>query len=127
MSAILTVNQSWTDGKRLHIVGTIVLTGNYVMGGIPLSLLVDQIFTSQPLVHSDVVGKGGYYGYDIGTLYEYRYQGAPQSSNAPGQVNQFLAQGVLRIFLNGTEIAASALPAGVLSDTIKFYGIATKY
>jgi hypothetical protein len=126
MSATLTVNQHWTDGKRSHVVGTITLSGSYITGGINLPLLVDGIYTSQPIVHSDVVGKGGYYGYDVGTLYEYRYQNAPYNPS-PTNLTNFLQQGVLRIFLSGTELPASALPAGVLADVIKFYGIFQKY
>jgi hypothetical protein len=124
MSVSLTVNQSWTDGKRLHVEGALkFVAGNYVTGGIPLSLLVDGIFSSQPVVHSDVVGKGGSYGSDIGVLYEYRYVAAPYSNT----INQQLSQGLLRIFLNGTEIAAGALPSNVLNDNVFFYGIFQKY
>jgi len=125
MSATLTINQSWTDGKRLHIVGMVSLTGNYVAGGIPFSLLDYGLPTSQPIVHSDVVGKGGYYTYDIGTLYEYRYIQAP-AQGGPNAQNP-LANGLLRIFLNGTELSVAALPAGVLGDHIFFYGIFQKY
>jgi hypothetical protein len=132
MSATLNVQQSWTDGKRLHVVGVISLSGNYTVGGISLSLVnlapnSLPIPTTQPIVFSDVVGKGGYYAYDVGTLYQYRYQDAPFSygpGNSPP--NQFLNQGSLRIFLGSTELSAGALPAGVLSDVIKFYGIFQK-
>jgi hypothetical protein len=123
MSATLTINQSWTDGKRLHVVGAVSLTGNYVAGGMSFSLLDYGLPTSAPIVHSDVVGKGGYYGYDIGTLYEYRYLQAPAQSAAQNP----LANGVLRIYFNGTELSAGALPAGVSGDRIFFYGIFQKY
>jgi|SRR5277367_1512193 len=128
MSATLTVSQSWTDGKRQHFVGKIALSGSYVAGGVPLSLLVDGIFTSQPVVHSDVAGKGGGYGAALGTVYDYRYVNAPVSQGAPGiPPNQFLAQGLLRIFLAGTELSAGAFPSGVTSDSVFFYGIVQKY
>jgi len=127
MSASLTVNQHWTDGKRLHIVGLITLSGSYVTGGVPLSLLVDNVFTTQPIVHSDVVGKGGYYGYDIGTLYEYRYVAAPFQQSPPNPPNAFLANGLLRVYSAGTELSAGPFPAGVLNDTKFFYGIFQKY
>lgn len=129
MSATLTIKQAWTDGKRYHIVGSIALSGNYVTGGIPLNLSpagpnstpINAPPTTQPIVHSDVTGKGGYYGYSSGSLYDYRYVAAP--SNDP----TFLSDGLLRIFLNGTELSATAIPAGALSDTVFFYGIFQKY
>lgn len=123
MGVTLKVNQSWTDGKRLHIVGNLTFTGNYATGGINLNLLVDGIFSSQPIVHSDVVGKGGAYGNDLGTLYDYRYVAAPYSNT----INQQLSQGLLRIFSGGTELSAGAIPSGVLNDTVFFYGIFQKY
>jgi hypothetical protein len=124
MSVSLTVNQSWTDGKRLHVVGNLkFVAGNYTTGGINLSLLVDGVLTSQPIVHSDIVGKGGTYSTDIGTLYEYRYLGSPNSN----VIGQQLANGLIRIYLDGTEISAGALPANVLNDTVDFYGIFQKY
>lgn len=126
MSATLTVKQYWTDGKRQHVVGTLALTGNYTTGGIPLGLLVDGIFTSQSIVHSDVTGRGGYYGFDIGTLYEYRYVPAPYQSGIGAPAN-FLSEGTLRIFESGTEISAGALPSGVTEDTVFFYGIFQKF
>lgn len=125
MPATLTVNQSWTDGKRLHVVGIISLAGNYVTGGIPLSLEVYGIPTSQPIVHSDITGKGGYYTNNVGTLYQYRYLPAPYTSS-PTSPNP-LANGLLRIYDGATELSATTIPAGVLSDTIFFYGIFQKY
>ena|ERR1700690_1553983 len=123
MSATLTINQSWTDGKRLHVVGKVIgLPTNYVTGGIPFSLEVYGIPTSQPIVHSDITGKGGYYTNDVGTLYQYRYLPAPLTSGFPN-----LANGLLRIYNGAVELTAAAIPAGVLNDTIFFYGIFQKY
>lgn len=129
--ATLTVTQSWTDGKRLHVVGKLSISpDDYTTGGIALSLInlgVNSlpIPTIQPVVVSDIVGLGGYYGFDVGTLYQYRYQDAPFNPS-PQSPNSFLAQGVLRIFLSSTELSPGAIPAEVLKDTIKFYGIFQK-
>src|SRR5271169_1184865 len=131
-AATLTVTQSWTDGKRLHVIGNLLISsGNYVVGGIPLSLLTLGINsltipTIQPVVVSDIVGLGGYYGYDpTGNLYDYRYVPAPFNPS-PQSPNSFLGQGLLRIFLAGVELTAAPIPADVLSDTIQFYGIFQK-
>lgn len=121
MSATLTVTQSWTDGKRRHVVGTIALSGSYVTGGVPLNLAVYGNPTSQPIVVSDIVGMGGYYGAVPGTLYSYRYVPAPSTDPL------VLQDGLLRIFDGTTELSAGAFPDGTLSDIITFYGIFQKY
>jgi len=121
MSATLTVTQHWTDGKRRHVVGTIALSGSYVTGGVPLNVAVYGNPTSQPVVVSNIVGQGGYYGSVPGSLYSYRYVPAPSTDPT------VLKDGLLRIFSGTTELSAGAFPTGTLADVISFYGIFQKY
>jgi len=124
MGATLVVQQHWADGKRQHVVGVVTIPAGtvYVTGGIPFPVNVDGVFSQSPIVYSDVVGLNGYYQYEnTNNVYNFRYVPA-----LPASQSAVLANGLLRIFSGGTEIAAGALPAAVTTSTITFYGIFRK-
>lgn len=105
-TATLTVSDYWYDGKREHVVGTVVITNfNYVTGGIPLSFAGQEFIKSAttPVVCL-ITGVGGF-------LYSYDYTNLS-----------------IRIFSqNGTTGAlyetpgGSPLVTGISTDVIKLY------
>jgi len=107
MALTFSVVDTWDDGKRIHVSGTIAATGNYTTNG-------DRLDLSQvPLIASDqppVKGTGwmdGLAGYDYVFL-----PGAAMNSNK------------VKIFQQGS--AAGAYLGTITADTITFYGIFKK-
>lgn len=117
MSLAISVTESWFDGQRQHVVGTITPSGNYATGGDALD------FTSQHKIkspkgrvptHVEIQGASGF-----------AYRWVPGTDLATGKV-KVLGQeptnatvGVIAL----TELAAAAYPAGVTGDTIRFHAI----
>lgn len=107
-TAVLTVTDTWSDGKRQHVIGTIAVSptpGTYAAGGLALAL-TDSLIKSTQLRFSIVRGLSA----------EFRYVYLP-------------ATGKLKIYDEDqttgvqAELATAAVPAGVSDDTISFYGI----
>jgi hypothetical protein len=104
MSLVATVTNHWDDGKRIHAIGTIAATGNYVTGGDTLSFALYQIKDPRPPLIVLVSGINGYsYSLIIGT------------TNANGKLKIDTAV--------NTELAQAGYPSGVSNDTIQFYAI----
>jgi hypothetical protein len=107
MALTFSVVDTWDDGKRIHVSGTIAATGNYTTNGNTLDL------SQVPLIASDqppVKGTGwmdGLAGYDYVFL-----PGAAMNSNK------------VKIFQQGS--AAGAYLGTITADTITFYGIFKK-
>lgn len=109
-----TVTDSWFDGKRLHVVGTIAIGASpltYAAGGPVLNFNGVGILSGLPPVRTDVSGRGGFiYKFLKGTT---------------------IANGTLAVFAEGTvaanaplvEHTTAAIAAGVSGDTIDFYAI----
>lgn len=110
-----TATDFWSDGKRVHVVGTLLAAGNYVTNGIALDLpvaLSSQVpgISAQP-VHVQVQGIAGYF---------YEYDKANKKVLIRQQTDPAAAGGANIPFV---QLAAAALPAGVTGDTISFYAI----
>ncbi|SRR6266702_1279031 len=104
MSLTLTVTQHWDDGKRLHVIGTVAATGNYVTGGVALDLSDFKIKDPSVPLFVLITGKNGYsYSYIPGTT----------RANGLVKVNTTAA----------TELTQAAFPAGVTGDSINLYAI----
>jgi hypothetical protein len=115
MALTFTLVDTWDDGLRIHVSGTVAASGNYTASGDTLDLSQAGIpAVTQPPVQG-TAWMDGLAGYD----YVF-YPGAA------------LNAGKVKIFQQGTsagpfpELAAGAYPAAITSDTITFYGIFKK-
>lgn len=108
MALAVTITDHWTDGKRIHVIGSIVASGNYVANGDTLNLASTEIKSASLPEFVMVKGVSGYtYDYVAGT------------TQANGKLKSYSAY--------ATELAAGAYPAGNTGDTIKFYAIFPKF
>jgi len=115
MALTFSLVDSWDDGKRVHVAGTVTASGNYSTGGDTIDL---SQFPIVPATQAPIQGTAwmdGLAGYD--------YVFFPGSAMNNGKV---------KIFQQGSsagpfpEIAAGAYPSAVTTDTITFYGILKK-
>lgn len=109
-----TVTDSWFDGKRLHVVGTIAIGASpltYAAGGPVLNFNGVGILSGQVPTRVSIEGQAGFiYRYIKGTT---------------------IANGTVTVFAEGTvatnaplvEHSTAAIVAGVSGDTIAFYAI----
>lgn len=115
MALAFTLIDTWDDGKRIHVAGTVAASGSYTTGGDSLDLSQYSII---PSTQAPIQGTGwmdGLAGYD------YVFSpGAAINSNK------------VRVFAQGTsagafpELAAGAYPAAITGDTITLYAIFKK-
>lgn len=110
MSLTLTVTDHWQDGKRIHVVGTIVAAGNYTTAGVTLSFADTKIKSSSIPEVVLIAGANG--------LYIYRYQ--PGTGIADGKV-------LVVDLSTQAQLAAAAFPAGITGDTLTVYAIFPKF
>lgn len=103
--AVASVIDSWHDGKREHVKGTLSFSGSYTTGGEVASFSHSAIKTTKPPIHIQIEGSSGY-------KYEF------QRSSGKVIVRQSAAAGS-----PGAEISAAAYPGGVTADVAEFYGI----
>jgi len=106
---------TWDDGQRIHVAGTVAASGSYSTGGDTLDLSQNPIIASTQAPINGTAWMDGLSGYD----YVF-YPGAAMNS------------GKVKIFQQGAsagafpELAAGAYPGAITSDTITFYGIFKK-
>lgn len=115
MALTFTLVDTWDDGKRVHVSGTVAASGSYATGGDTLDLSqFPLIAATQPPIQG-TAWMDGLAGYD--------YVFAPGSAMNTGKV---------KIFEQGTsagafpELAAGAYPGAITTDTVTFYGIFKK-
>jgi hypothetical protein len=114
MALTFSMVDTWDDGKRIHVSGTIAATGNYVASGDTLDLSeVPVIASAQPPIQG-TAWMDGLAGYD----YVFN-PGAAMNSNKV----KIFQQGAAGAF---PELAAGAYPGAITADTITFYGIFKK-
>ncbi|MFZ3217709.1 MAG: hypothetical protein WA192_16745 [Candidatus Acidiferrales bacterium] len=115
MALTFSVVDTWDDGKRIHVSGTVAATGNYATGGDTLDLSqVPLIASDQPPVQG-TAWMDGLAGFDYVVT-----PGAALNANK------------VKVFQQGTtagafpELASGAYPGAITADTITFYGIFKK-
>jgi len=115
MPLTFTLVDTWDDGKRIHVSGTVAPSGSYTTAGDTLDLSQYPIIASTQAPVQGTAWMDGLAGYD--------YVFYPGSAMNSGKV---------KIFQQGAssgpfpELAAGAYPAAITSDTITFYGIFQK-
>jgi hypothetical protein len=115
MALAFSLVDTWDDGKRIHVCGTVAASGNYTTGGDTLDLSEFPVVAStQP----PTLGTGwmdGLAGYD--------YVFSPGAAMNANKVKIFQQAATAGAF---PELAAGAHPGAVTGDTITFYGIFKK-
>ena len=115
MALTFTLVDTWDDGHRIHVSGTIAASGNYTTGGDTLDLSQFPIVTATQAPIQGTAWMDGISGYDYVFI--------------PGLA---MNNGLVKIFQQGAsagafpELAAGAYPSGIASDTITFYGVFKK-
>ena len=115
MALTFTLVDTWDDGKRVHVTGTIAASGNYTTGGDTLDL------SQAPLIaptRAPIQGSAW-----IDSLAGYDYVFTPGSAMNNGKVKIFAQGAAAGAF---PELAAGAYPAAITAHTITFYGIFQK-
>ncbi|MGH9776072.1 MAG: hypothetical protein ACRD50_14125 [Candidatus Acidiferrales bacterium] len=115
MALTFNLVDTWDDGQRIHVAGTLAASGNYSTGGDTIDLSQFAIIASTQPPILGTAWMDGLAGYD--------YVFFPGAS---------ITQNKVKIFQQGAsagafpEIAAGAYPAAITGDTITFYGIFKK-
>ena len=115
MSLTLSITDHWSDGKRLHVVGTLTASSNYPAGGEALPLNNPLIKAGSAPVFVTANGLGGY---------DYTFSGLgtvlPANPNPTTKLRAVLSS-------TGVELAAGAYPAGITNNPINIYMIFPKF
>jgi len=114
MALAFTLVDSWDDGRRIHVAGTIVASGNYATGGDALDLSsigAAGVPTTKPPIQG-TAWMDGLAGYD--------YVFSPGATINANKVKMFQQASGAGAF---SELAAGAYPTAISGDTITFYGI----
>ena len=115
MALTFSLVDTWDDGKRVHVSGTVTAAGNYTTSGYTLDLSQFPIIAATQAPIQGTAWMDGLSGYDF--VY---YPGAA------------ITNGKVKVFQQGSgagpfqELAAGAYPGAISSDTITFYGIFKK-
>lgn len=117
MAIVISITNQWSDGQRLHVTGTMALSGTYAAGGEAAVFtnaidarpgFIGLMTTNLPdLVRIEGIS-GFVYKYAPGTGKVLVYTGAAAQSPL-------------------TQLANGAYPAGIGLDVIDFYAIFKKY
>jgi hypothetical protein len=115
MALAFTLVDTWDDGQRIHVAGTVAPSGSYTTGGDTLDLSQYPIVAAtQPPIHG-TAWMDGLSGYD--------FVFSPGSAMNNGTVKVFQQAASSGAF---AELAAGSYPGAIISDTITFYGIFKK-
>jgi hypothetical protein len=115
MALAFSIVDTWDDGKRIHLAGTVASSGNYVTGGDAIDLSQNAVVASSQSPIQGTAWMDGLSGYDFVFF--------------PGTA---MNNGKVKIFQQGSsagafpELASGAYPGAITSDTITFYGIFKK-
>ncbi len=115
MALIFTLVDTWDDGKRIHVCGTVSATGNYTTGGDTLDLSQFPIVASTRPPLAGTSWMDGLAGYD--------YVFSPGTALNANKVKMFQQAASAGPF---AELATGAYPTAIQNDTITFYGIFKK-
>lgn len=118
-NAVLTLNvqDHWTDGKRIHVIGYITNDGgNYAAGGLSLSVASDLIKGSY-LLHAEAFAKDALY-FITNTSGNF-----PEDQDQNGLTGVLASSVLLWAYsVPGTQLGTVAIP----DAKVKFYGIYSK-
>jgi len=115
MALTFSLIDTWDDGMRIHVSGTVAASGSYSTGGDTIDLSqFPTIATTQAPVRG-TASMDGLSGYD--------YIFSPGSAMNNGKVKIFQQGSAAGPF---PELPAGAYPSAINSDTITFYGIFPK-
>ena len=109
-TAVVTISDNWSDGKRQFVIGTIVLANDYAAGGIVIAWTDSKIKSSRAPKIARIDGIAGF---------KYEYDATNKKILIRGQQPTSATSGIIKL----DEIASAALPAGVTGDTISFFAI----
>ena len=115
MALTFSLVDTWDDGKRIHVSGTVAASGNYATGGDTLDLSQFPIIASAQAPIQGTAWMDGLAGYD--------YVFAPGAAMNSNRVKIFQQGSAAGAF---PELAAGAYPAAIAADTVTFYGIFQK-
>ncbi len=115
MALTFSLVDSWEDGHRIHVCGTVAASGNYTTGGDTLDLSQFPIIASTQPPIQGTAWMDGLAGYD--------YVFAPGATINTNRVKMFQEHGSAGPF---QELAAGAYPGAIIGDTITLYGIFKK-
>jgi hypothetical protein len=115
MALTFTLVDTWDDGKRIHVSGTVAASGNYSSGGDTLDLSQFPVIGSTQAPIQGTAWMDGLAGYD--------YVFSPGAAQNSGTVKVFQQGSGAGAF---PELAAGPYPAAITGDTITFYGIFKK-
>jgi hypothetical protein len=116
MALTFSLVDTWDDGKRIHVSGTVAASGNYVTGGDTLDLSQFPLIAAAQAPILGTAWMDGLAGYD------YVFSaGATLNAN---KVKMFACAATLQAAF--PELAAGSYPAAISGDTITFYGIFKK-
>ena len=115
MALTFSLVDTWDDGKRVHVSGTVAASGNYSTGGDTLDLSQFPIIAATQAPIQGTAWMDGLAGYD------YNFIQGSAMNNAK-----------VKIFAQGAsagafpELASGAYPGAITGDTVTFYGIFKK-
>jgi hypothetical protein len=115
MALTFSLVDTWDDGQRVHVSGTVAASGSYTTSGDTLDLSQNPIVASTQAPIQGTAWMDGLAGYD--------YVFYPGSAMNSGKVKIFQQGGSAGAF---PELAAGAYPSAITGDTITFYGIFKK-
>jgi hypothetical protein len=114
MALAFTLVDTWDDGKRVHVAGTVAASGTYSTSGDTLDLTAIGslgVPTTQPPIQGTA---------SIDGLAGYHYVFAPGAAINANKVKIFQQASGAGAF---AELAAGSYPAAISGDWITFYGI----
>lgn len=109
MAIALQITDHWSDGKRIHVTGNLVITGNYPAGGDLIPFNNAAIKTGSGFVHCNIQGLGGY-----------DYFSAPSTLTNNAKLRAIVSS-------TGVELAAGAYPAAITGNPPQFYAVFPKF
>jgi hypothetical protein len=115
MALTFSLNDTWDDGKRIHVTGSATASGSYSTGGDTFDLSQFPIVAATQAPIQGAAWIDGLAGYD--------YVFVAGSAMNNGKVKVFQQGASAGAF---PELAAGAYPSAITGITITFYGIFKK-
>jgi len=111
----LSVVETWDDGQRMHVKGTLAVgAGDYVAGGLTLS------FANARIKSTKIPSMVQIYARDPAVASDFNFVYVPGASKDVGKL------GVGDLVTNA-DLAVAATPAAIVAATIELYAIFKKF